>query len=185
MNNKQILTLGTFKKDSNSNTSVEVQAKIEKVKQVISNTKNSKSFVKQNQSVNSQSKKLTPQAKKAKRQARYAATFKKLIEQYPKCFSATPRPLAIGIHKAIWEGEEKKPEEERISKTTIRHFLLIYTGSKAYREAIIAGGNRIDLQGNEMERVSTEHIEIAKQSLEAWNNKRAIWQQSNKLEQKK
>ena len=45
---------------------------------------------------------------------------------------------------------------------------------------MIAGENRIDLQGNEMEKVSAEHIEIAKKSLEDWKNKQAAWKQSNK-----
>ena len=73
--------------------------------------------------------------------------------------------MALGIHKAIWEEEAKKPEEERISKSAIRHFLLVYTSSKAYQQAIMAGGSRIDQLGNAMEKVSTEHIEIAKLSL--------------------
>lgn len=172
MNNKPILSLETFKKGSNSSPSVKEQAKIEKVKQAISNNQNKKSLVKQDQLDNSQSKKLTSQEIKANRKAKYVATLKKLIKLYPKCFSSTPRPLAIGIHHAIWEEESKKSEDKRISKSAIRRFLLVYTGYKGYREAIIVGGKRIDLQGNEIEKVSDKHIEFAHQSLKDWNNKR-------------
>ena len=172
MNNKPILTLKTFNKDSQSSLSVKGGAKIEKVKQVISNDQNNKSCIKQNESGNPQSKKLTSQKIKANRQAKYVATLKKLRKLYPKCFSVILRPLAVGIHHAIWEEEAKKSEDERISKSAIRRFLLVYTGSKAYREAIIVGGKRIDLQGNEVEIISDKHIEIASQSLKDWNNKR-------------
>ena len=172
MNNRPILTLDTFKKDSKSSPSVEESAKNEKVKPVISEDQNKKSSVKPNESVNSQSKKLTSQEIKANHKAKYIATLKKLRKLYPKCFSIPLRPLAVGIHHAIWEEEAKKSEDEKISKTTVRRFLLVYTGSRAYREAIIAGGERVDLQGNEVEKVSDKHIEFADQSLKDWNNKR-------------
>lgn len=173
MSNKPTLSFG-------SKVSPETQAKIEKVKQAIAQPKLTEGTSQNTEDSTSKSKQLSPKAKQAQDKARYAAIFKKLIQQYPKCFSASPRPLAIGIHKAIWEQEEKKPEEARISKADIRHFLIGYTRSKAYREAMIAGGNRIDLQGNEIEKVSAQHMEIAKKSLEDWKNKQAAWKQNNK-----
>jgi hypothetical protein len=181
MTNIPILTLGTTKKrEEKVNIAAETQAK-----QAVSHSKNNSNSVKQTQSANPQSKKLTPQERKARSQAKYAATFKKLIKLYPKCFSAVPRPLALGIHTAIWEEEAKKPGEERISKSAIRHFLLVYTSSKAYQQAIIAGGSRIDQLGNVMEKVSVEHIETAKKSLEDWDNKQATWQQNNQQKPQK
>jgi ProP effector len=178
MSDTPTLTLGTTKrKEEKVNISAKTQAK-----PTSANSKNKSHPVKHNKSnvTNPQAKKLTPQERKARSKAKYAATFKKLIKLYPKCFSATPSPLALGIHRSIWEEEAKKPEDERISKSAIRHFLLVYTSSKAYQQAIMAGGSRIDQLGNTMEKVSVEHIETAKKSLEDWDNKQATWQQNNK-----
>ena len=41
---------------------------------------------------------------------------------YPNCFSQTPKPLAIGIDKAIIADEAKKPEEEQIKSKGIKAF---------------------------------------------------------------
>ena len=175
MSNSPILTLDSFKKSGNLSSSTKGKAKIEQVKQVISNDQDNKSLVKQNQSINSPPKKLTSEEeKKAKRRAKYVSAWRKFKKLYPKCFLSVPKPLAIGIHNAMREEEDKKPEDKRISKSVIRHFLLVYTGSKAYKKAIIAGGKRIDLQGNEVEIISDKHIEIASKSLKDWNNKQKI-----------
>ena len=117
MSNKPTLSLG-------SKVSPETQAKIEKVKQAIAQPKLTEGTSQNTQDGTSKSKQLSPKAKQVQDKARYAAIFKKLMQKYPKCFSASPRPLAIGIHKAVWEQEEKKPEEARISKADIRHFLI-------------------------------------------------------------
>jgi hypothetical protein len=176
MTNIPTLTLGTTKKkEGKVNISAKTQAK-----PTLANNNSHPVKLDKSNVTNPQSKKLTPQERKARSQAKYAATFKKLIKLYPKCFSATPSPLALGIHKSIWEEEAKKPEDERISKSAIRHFLLVYTRSKAYQQAIMAGGSRIDQLENTMEKVSVEHIEIAKKSPEDWHNKQATWQQNNK-----
>lgn len=176
MTNIPTLTLGTTKKKEEK---VNISAKTQAKPTSANNTSHPVKHNKSNVANSPQSKKLTPQERKARSQAKYAAIFKKLLKLYPKCFSATPRPLALGIHKSIWEEEAKKPEDERISKSAIRHFLLVYTSSKAYQQAIMAGGSRIDQLGNTMEKVSTEHIEIAKQSLKDRSTKQATWQKNN------
>jgi len=58
----------------------------------------------------------------------------------------------------------------------LRRFLAKYTRSVAYKEAMQSGSARINLQGEEVENVSPEHVEIARKSLEDWRNKRAIKQ---------
>ena len=98
----------------------------------------------------------------------YFSYFSKL---YPKCFSQTPKPLVIGIDKIILEEEAKKPEEERLSKTAIKKFLVKYTQSVAYKESLQSGSARINLQGEEVETVTSEHAEFAKKSLEEWRSK--------------
>jgi sRNA-binding protein len=103
---------------------------------------------------------------------------------YPNCFSQTPKPLAIGIDKAISTEEAKKPEEEQISQKVLRRFLGKYTRSVAYKEAMQSGSARINLQGEEVDKVTPEHAEIAKKSLEEWRNKRATEQNDKQPPQK-
>ena len=93
---------------------------------------------------------------------------------YPNCFNETPKPLAIDIDKAIIAEEAKKPEEERIGQKVVRRFLAKYTHSVAYKEATqSAGSARINLQGEKVEKVTPEHAEIARKSLEEWQNRKA------------
>ena len=54
--------------------------------------------------------------------------------------------------------------EERLSKRTIRHFLFWYTASKEYKEALKVDASRIDLQGNEVEKVTIEQLNPALKS---------------------
>lgn len=114
-----------------------------------------------------------------KQQKEHAITFYKqhfsyFSTLYPNCFNETPKPLAIGIDKAITAEEAKKPEEEQITQKVVRRFLAKYTRSVAYKEAMqSAGSNRINLQGEEVENVTPEHAEIARKSLEEWQNKKA------------
>jgi sRNA-binding protein len=111
----------------------------------------------------------------------HLAYFRKL---YPNCFTETPKPLAIGIDKVILAEEAKNSEEERISQKVLRRFLAKYTRSVAYKEAMQSGSARINLQGEEVEKVSPEHVEIARKSLEDWRNKRAIKQNDKQPSQK-
>ena len=113
---------------------------------------------------------------------KYFSYFSKL---YPNCFSKTPKPLAIGINKVMLEEEIKKPEEEQVSKTAINKFLTKYTRSVAYKEAMQSGSARINLQGEEVDKVTTEHAEFAKKSLEEWKSKRAKQKNNNKHKQQK
>ena len=104
----------------------------------------------------------------------YKQHFSYFSALYPNCFNETPKPLAIGIDKAIIAEEVKKPEDERLTKEVVRRFLAKYTRSVAYKEAMqSAGSARINLQGEEVENVTPEHAEIARKSLEEWQNKKA------------
>jgi hypothetical protein len=117
--------------------------------------------------------------------ALYKYHFSYFSKLYPKCFSQTPKPLVIGIHEAMITEEAKKPEEERLSKTAIKKFLLKYTQSLAYKESLQSGSARINLQGEEVDKVTTEHAEFAKKSLEEWKSKRAKQKNNNKHKQQK
>ena len=108
--------------------------------------------------------------------ALYNQHFSYFSQLYPNCFSQTPKPLAIGIDKEIIAEEVKNPEEEQISQKVLRRFLGKYTRSVAYKEAMQSGSARINLQGEEVDKVTPEHAEIARKSLEEWRNKRAAKQ---------
>ena len=115
----------------------------------------------------------------------YKQHFSYFSTLYPNCFNETPKPLAIGIDKAITAEEAKKPEEEQITQKVVRRFLAKYTRSVAYKEAMqSAGSNRINLQGEEVENVTPEHAEIARKSLEEWQNRKAA-RQNNKQKPRK
>lgn len=115
----------------------------------------------------------------------YKQHFSYFSKLYPNCFNETPKPLAIGIDKAIVAGEATKPEEERINQKVVRRFLAKYTRSVAYKEAMqSAGSARINLLGEEVEKVAPEHAEIAKKSLEEWQNRKAA-RQNNKQKSRK
>jgi len=116
--------------------------------------------------------------------ALYKQHFSYFSNLYPNCFNEAPKPLAIGIDKAIIVEEVKKPEEEQISQKVVRRFLARYTRSVEYKEAMQLGSSRINLQGEEVDKVTPEHAEIAKKSLEEWQNKRAT-KQNNKQKPKK
>lgn len=104
----------------------------------------------------------------------YKQHFSYFSTLYPNCFNETPKPLAIGIDKAIIAEEAKKPEEDQITQKVVRRFLAKYTRSVAYKEAMqSAGSARINLQGEVVENVTPEHAEIARKSLEEWQNKKA------------
>ena len=106
--------------------------------------------------------------------ALYNQHFSYFSKLYPNCFNETPKPLSIGIDKAIIAEEAKKPEEEQITQKVVRRFLAKYTRSVAYKEAMqSAGSTRINLQGEEVEKVTPEHAEIARKSLKEWQNKKA------------
>jgi hypothetical protein len=112
--------------------------------------------------------------------ALYKQHFSYFSKLYPKCFSQTPKPLAVGINKVMLEEENKKPEKERLSKTAISKFLNKYTRSVAYKESLQYGSARINLQGEEVDKVTTEHAEFAKKSLEEWRSRRTKQNNNNR-----
>lgn len=72
-----------------------------------------------------------------------AKVFNVLSRKFPNAFSATPKPLAIGIKEDILASTE----ELGLSKTSIRIFLNIYVRSTNYRAVRIVNAERINLHG--------------------------------------
>ena len=151
--------------------------KVDNIKAKTDNNKTNKPHKpKPSQGESEQKHKATESHKQLKEQAItfYKQHFSYFSKLYPNCFNETPKPLAIGIDKAIIAEEAKKPEEEQITQKVVRRFLAKYTRSVAYKEAMqSAGSTRINLQGEEVEKVTPEHAEIARKSLKEWQNKKA------------
>lgn len=87
-----------------------------------------------------------------------------LAEKFPASFSVKgeAKALKIGIFSDI---AEKITDEDPVSKTQVRHALRRYTNSWRYLEAVVKGGQRVDLDGNDVEALSEEHVHHAQQQL--------------------
>lgn len=97
------------------------------------------------QKVKKEKKEKTPRQKAEElRKLKIAAkVFNVLSRKFPDVFSATPKPLAIGIKDELFAAIE----ELGLSKTNLRIFLNIYCRSNDYREARIVNAERVNLKG--------------------------------------
>jgi ProP effector len=88
-----------------------------------------------------------------------------LTQRFPESFHAERskvRPLAIGIQEHLREAISADPELENTPNWLIKQALARYTHAPAYLEAIIAGHNRINLDGSDAGPVSDEAREHAR-----------------------
>lgn len=87
-----------------------------------------------------------------------------LTVKFPKSFSlkGDAKPLKVGIFNDI---AEQIGEEDPVSKTQIRHALRRYTNSWRYLEAVVKGGQRVDLEGDDVEALTVEHVQHAQEQL--------------------
>ncbi|WP_372761994.1 RNA chaperone ProQ [Pseudoalteromonas sp.] len=88
-----------------------------------------------------------------------------LYQEFPHCFKQKDgiKPLKVGIFKDIAERIEGS---EKVSKTQVRQALRKYTSNWRYLEAVTKSEFRIDLDGNQAEKVEQEHIDHAQKALE-------------------
>jgi ProP effector len=87
-----------------------------------------------------------------------------LAERFPAAFTINPRhrqPLKLGIHHdiAVQLGDA-------ISPRTISDALRVYVGNPWYLKMLIAGADRVDLNGMPAGTVTAEHADIAKAQYE-------------------
>lgn len=102
---------------------------------------------------------------KRRRAERTRAFIDELILRFPACFSADAqsiRPLAIGIEKELKKALADDATETAPPGWLIRQALARYTRSPAYLAAMMAGGDRIDLNGKPVEPVTDSAIEHAR-----------------------
>lgn len=87
-----------------------------------------------------------------------------LAEQFPACFilSGEPKPLKIGIFDDL---AQRLADDEKVSKTRLRTALRHYTNSWRYLRCVVAGKERVDLDGQAAGVVEAGHAEHAKDSL--------------------
>lgn len=87
-----------------------------------------------------------------------------LAEKFPASFSVKgeAKALKIGIFNDI---AAQLTEQDPVSKTQVRHALRRYTNSWRYLEAVVKGGQRVDLEGNDVEALTSEHVQHAEQQL--------------------
>lgn len=88
-----------------------------------------------------------------------------LYQEFPQCFKQKEgiQPLKVGIFKDIAERIEGS---EKVSKTQVRQALRKYTSNWRYLEAVTKSEFRIDLDGNQGDKVEQEHISHAQKALE-------------------
>ncbi|WP_048749530.1 RNA chaperone ProQ [Aggregatibacter segnis] len=87
-----------------------------------------------------------------------------LAEKFPFCFSleGEAKPLKIGLFQDL---SEALKDDERVSKTQLRHALRQYTSNWRYLHGCKVGAVRVDLQGNPAGELEQEHADHAAQQL--------------------
>ena len=87
-----------------------------------------------------------------------------LAEKFPQCFvvKGEAKPLKIGVFQDL---AERLSDEDQLSKTQLRVAIRHYTTSWRYLRCIKDGQKRVDLDGNEGESLTAEHIQHAKEKL--------------------
>ena len=87
-----------------------------------------------------------------------------LAEKFPRCFSieGEAKPLKIGLFQDL---SEALKDDERVSKTQLRHALRQYTSNWRYLHGCREGAERVDLYGNPAGVLDAEHVSHAAQQL--------------------
>ncbi|TVO61035.1 ProQ/FINO family protein [Spiribacter vilamensis] len=91
---------------------------------------------------------------------------KEMTQRYPACFTGNRdaiRPLEIGIEKALRAALDHDDGDQAAPNWLIRQALARYTRSPAYLNAIIAGHDRVNLQGEAVEAVTESAISRARE----------------------
>lgn len=107
-----------------------------------------------------------------------------LAEKFPLCFSVEgeAKPLKIGLFQDLAEALQ---DDERVSKTQLRHALRQYTSNWRYLHGCRLGTERVDLQGNPAGVLEQEHVEHAAQQLAEAKAKFAEKRATEKADRKK
>lgn len=87
-----------------------------------------------------------------------------LAEKFPLCFilEGEAKPLKIGLFQDLAEALK---EDDRVSKTQLRHALRQYTSNWRYLHGCREGAERVDLYGNPAGVLDAEHVAHAAEQL--------------------
>lgn len=105
---------------------------------------------------------LSPAAEKTgnKQNRKNRKKLERLVSLWPDAFNLeNPRPLAIGIDKALVADIDRR---QLSGAGSLRFSLGLYVHRSAYIKALAAGGQRYDLNGKPHGEVTTEQQERAK-----------------------
>jgi len=101
--------------------------------------------------------------KQARPQKPLSPALEYLINTYPKAFDLNNRkPLKCGIHKDIMAALP----EGKFTLKEIQKAIHFYKMSVSYEKNMVELTHRIDLNGNEVEEITAEHKEFARQNRE-------------------
>lgn len=102
-----------------------------------------------------------------------------LAEKFPKCFvlNGEVKPLKIGIFQDL---AAELAESEVVSKRVLRMSLRHYTSGWKYLASVKVGAHRIDLHGNNGDKVEAEHAEHAAEQLKQSKTKAAEMRRQQK-----
>jgi sRNA-binding protein len=101
-----------------------------------------------------------------------------LYKTFPQCFDRlNPKPLKRRIEKDIYP---HLPEDQSISRLTLRRAIAFYTRWIKYRRALAQTTHRYDLEGNPVEEIQGAHKERAEVQLKEQAKRRAQMRPTNK-----
>lgn len=108
----------------------------------------------------SQKQKITPPRKQILSFEIYLKILRHMQEKYPKCFSKPPKPLAIGILKDVVLAERQALE---ITRGQLQQFFHRYCGKDQYKEVLVVGAERVELEGNVRSTVTEKEVVFLKE----------------------
>ena len=86
----------------------------------------------------------------------------RLCELFPAVFNRqTPKPLKIGVGHELLALAGTHPALREVTRMDLRRALKVYTRAFRYRQALIAGGPRYNLDGQPAGEVTPEHQALA------------------------
>lgn len=134
----------------------------------ISNVNGSLDAVNENQTVGTQEKAVQPEGS---RFDHVKETLELLYKIFPKAFikEGNCKPLKIGIFNDLREAVQGRDD---VTVTKCRAALSLYTSRLRYLFSLKEGVARIDLDGNECDKVTKEHADFAKARFDEINSKR-------------
>lgn len=89
----------------------------------------------------------------------YIKVLRHMQRKYPKCFSKPPKPLAIGILKDVLA----ECQVLEITRRQLQQFFNRYCKKDQYKQALVVGAERVDLEGNARSTVTEKEVAFLKE----------------------